>query len=249
MPRSSKSSLLETDSLGLLDGLERRFETPNNQLRLGPAKVTKRLFPPINNQNSLISFGNPHNQNFNNSMPKTPKLTFPRFNGDNPRGRVKRCEQYFEFCPIPEEFKVTYASVHFEDQVEYWYSTYIKPLGKVTWTKFVHDMYARFSNVSRDSVIAEFNQLKQTTSVSEYYNHFEELRAQVVEEFGSMDEGYFIKSFIGGLKPEIRSRVEQFKVMTLTKAIHIARKEEVEIANLFPHAKAHQTSSSNPSLQ
>ncbi|KAK2991803.1 hypothetical protein RJ640_013134 [Escallonia rubra] len=265
MPRSTKSSLLEADSLSSLDGLERRFKTYD--LRFGSLDATLgdlqknysdmklemlSTVTQINSRLEALLKAKPQaklalakNPNHNSSMPKTPKLTFPWFNGDNPRGWVKRCEQYFKFCPIHEEYKVAYASIHFEDQVEYWYSTYIKPLGKVTWTQFVQDLYARFFNIGRDSVIGDFNQLRQTASVNEYYNYFEELRAQLVEEFGSLDEGYFIKSFIGGLKPEIRSHVEQFEVGTLTKAIHISRKEEVAISNLFPQPKIHHTSGQN----
>ncbi|KAK2983977.1 hypothetical protein RJ640_027302 [Escallonia rubra] len=170
---------------------------------------------------------------------KTPKLNFPRFNGENPRGWVRKCDQYFDLCPIHKDFMVAYASVHFDEQVEYWYSTYIKPLGTVRWKQFVEDLYARFSNLSRDSVIGEFNQLKQVASVGEYYNYFEELRAQVVDEFDILDEGYFVKSFVGGLKPEIRSR----EVTTLSKAIHIARKEEIAIHNLFRQPKPSNSSS------
>ncbi|KAK2979172.1 hypothetical protein RJ640_007472 [Escallonia rubra] len=117
---------------------------------------------------------------------------------------------------------------------------------RVFWTKFVNDLYTRFSNVNKDTVIGDFNQLKQVNSVIEYYNQFEELRAQMVEEFGKMDEGYFVKSFIGGLKPEIRSQVEQFEVVGLSKAIHIARKEEVAIANLFLHTKSQTMNIHNP---
>ncbi|KAK2971094.1 hypothetical protein RJ640_027573 [Escallonia rubra] len=145
-----------------------------------------------------------------------------------------------------KDFKVAYASVHFEDQVEYWYATYIKPLGKVNWDRFVKDLYARFSDVSRDSVIGEFNQPKQVATVGEYYNYFEELRAQVMEEFGIMDESYFVKSFIVGLKPKIRSCVEQFEVATLTQAIHIARKEEIYISNLFKQTKRTSAANQHP---
>ncbi|KAK2967465.1 hypothetical protein RJ640_001840 [Escallonia rubra] len=211
MPRSSKTSLIETDSLGPLDGLERRFETYD--LRFGSLDATLGDI-----------------QKNYSDMKLEMLSTVTQINS--------RLEALLK-AKQPAEAGTS------KDQVEYWYSTYIKPLGKVSWNQFVRDFYAQFSNVSRDSVIGEFNQLRQTTTVSDYYNHFEELRAQVVEEFGALNEGYFIKSFIGGLKPEIRSRVEQFEVVTLTKAIHIARKEEVAIANLFPHAKFHQTSSSN----
>ncbi|KAK2991372.1 hypothetical protein RJ640_024045, partial [Escallonia rubra] len=73
------------------------------------------------------------------------------------------------------------------------------------------DMSEKFSNVSRGNVIRDFEQLRQVTTVGEYYNQFEELRAQVVEEFRILDESYFLTSFVGRLRPGIRSLVEQFE--------------------------------------
>ncbi|KAK2980270.1 hypothetical protein RJ640_016948 [Escallonia rubra] len=289
MPRSLKSSQVETNLFSSAEGWEQRLETYD--LRFGSLDATLGdiqknysdlkldLMSTVAQINTKLEaalvtkptgdgggtsrgpqpghpqFGSPsHNQlgrpstqlqttTTGTASMKTPKLNFPRFNGENPRGWVRKCEQYFDFCPIHEDFMVAYASVHFDEQVEYWYSTYIKPLGTVRWKQFVEDLYARFSNLSRDSVIGEFNQLKQVASVGEYYNYFEELRAQVVDEFDILDEGYFVKSFVGGLKPEIRSRVEQFEVTTLSKAIHIARKEEIAIHNLFRQPKPSNSSS------
>ncbi|KAK2986193.1 hypothetical protein RJ640_012451, partial [Escallonia rubra] len=211
MPRSSKTSHIETDSIGPMDGLERKLEMYD--LRLGSLDVTLgdlqknylemkfEMLSTVTQINARLEALMKNKQQveagtskvsspprIENAVHKPPKLSFPRFNGDNPRGWVRKCEQYFEFCPLHEDFKAAYASIHFEDQVEHWYATYIKPLGKVTWDRFVRDLYARFLDVNRDSVIGEFNQLKQVATVGEYYNYFEELRAQVVEEFGIMDE-------------------------------------------------------------
>ncbi|KAK2989360.1 hypothetical protein RJ640_003042 [Escallonia rubra] len=165
--------------------------------------------------------------------PRLPKLSFPRFNGEDPRGWVRKAEQYFELCPIHENYKVPYASVHFDGQAEHWYAAYIKPIETVDWNSFVRDLYARFSVLTGVSVLGEFNKLQQMGTVDEYFNRFEALRAQVVQEFDYLDESYFCMSFIGGLRPEIQSRVEQFEVGNLTKAIHIARREEVAIQNLL----------------
>ncbi|KAK2970567.1 hypothetical protein RJ640_020569 [Escallonia rubra] len=197
-------------------------------------------------KNHRIEYTNTHNfpppecPTENHNLPKFPKLTFPRFEGINPRGWVRKCEQYFEFCPIHEDYKVSYASVHFDAQAECWYAAYIKPLGRVRWGQFVKDLYARFSLSNGISVMGDFNRLVQVGSVDEYFNNFEVMRAQVVQEFDYLDEDYFCMSFIGGLKPEIRSRVEQFGVDTLSKAIYIARREEVAIQNLFRTPKTLQ---------
>ncbi|KAK2984986.1 hypothetical protein RJ640_005754 [Escallonia rubra] len=173
--------------------------------------------------------------------PKLPKLSFPRFNGNDPRGWVRKAEQYFELCPIHEDYKVPYASIHFDAQAEHWYAAYIKPIEHVDWETFVRDLYARFSVLTGVNVLGEFNKLQQLGTVDDYFNRFEALRAQIVQEFDYLDESYFCMSFIGGLRPEIQSRVEQFEVGSLTKAIHIARREEVAIQNLLRGHKALHT--------
>ncbi|KAK2994452.1 hypothetical protein RJ640_000911 [Escallonia rubra] len=144
-------------------------------------------------------------------------------------------------CPIHEDYKVPYASVHFDAQAKHWYAAYIKPVENVDWESFVKDLYARFSVLTGVSVLGEFNKLKQIGTVDDYFNKFEALRAQVVQEFDYLDESYFCMSFIGGLRPEIQSRVEQFKVGSLTKAIYIARREEVAIQKLLKGHKSMHT--------
>ncbi|KAK2979977.1 hypothetical protein RJ640_006785 [Escallonia rubra] len=195
-----------------------------------------------NQQIEFISQQNNNSINSGNQLPKFPKLSIPRFDGVNPRGWVRKCEQYFEFSPIHEDYKVAYASVHFDAQAECWYAAYIKPLGRVSWDRFVQDLYAKFSLTNGVSVMGEFNKLVQMRTVDEYFNQFESMRAQVVQEFDYLDENYFCASFVGGLKPEIKSRVEQFEVDSLSKAIHIARREEIAIHSLFKsHRPSHTT--------
>ncbi|KAK2982807.1 hypothetical protein RJ640_005131 [Escallonia rubra] len=178
--------------------------------------------------------------------PRLPKLSFPRFSGDDPRGWVRKAEQYFDLSPVHEDYKVPYASVHFDAQAEHWYAAYIKPIETVDWDSFVRDLYARFSVLTGVSVLGEFNKLHQMGTVDDYFNRFEALRAQVVQEFDYLDESYFCMSFIGGLRPEIQSRVEQFEVGSLTKAIYIARREEVAIQNLLRSHKSWHTAVTTP---
>ncbi|KAK1383329.1 hypothetical protein POM88_021064 [Heracleum sosnowskyi] len=55
-------------------------------------------------------YGNPPTPSFqNHGFNPTPKLTFPKFGGDDPKGWVIRAEQYFEFVNIDEGRKVKMA--------------------------------------------------------------------------------------------------------------------------------------------
>ncbi|KAK2981878.1 hypothetical protein RJ640_010395 [Escallonia rubra] len=164
-----------------------------------------------------------------NSIPKLPKLDFPRFNGDDSYGWVRKAEKFFEFNPVDEQYKVSFASIHFEGQAEFWFGTYTKAKGRVTWTEFVKDLNARFASLFRESIVGEFHKLRHTSSVEIYYNGFEALRSMLVSEGCKFDEGYYIQSFVGGLRDDIRLEIEKFELYDLSRAIYLARKQEASI--------------------
>ncbi|KAK2970128.1 hypothetical protein RJ640_001605 [Escallonia rubra] len=139
-----------------------------------------------------------------------------------------------------------FASVHFFGQAEFWYGTYSKARGKVSWPNFVRDLYARFSSLFRESIIGEFHKLRQTTTVEHFYNDFETLTSSLVSEGINLEEDYFIQSFISGLKDEIRLEVEKFDVGDLSRAIFLARKQEASLNNAWHHPRT--TARTQPTL-
>ncbi|KAK2975292.1 hypothetical protein RJ640_026800 [Escallonia rubra] len=181
-----------------------------------------------------------------NPNPKWPKLEFPRFCGEDSYGWVRKAEKYFDFNPVDEQYKVGFASVHFFGQAEFWYGTYSKARGKVSWPNFVRNLHARFSSLFRESIIGEFHKLRQTTTVEHFYNDFETLRSILVSEGINLEEDYFIQSFISGLKDEIRLEVEKFDVGDLSRAIFLARKQEDSLNNAWHHPRT--TARTQPTL-
>ncbi|KAK2979579.1 hypothetical protein RJ640_020071 [Escallonia rubra] len=161
-------------------------------------------------------------------------------------GWVQKAEKYFDFNPVDEQYKVSFASVHFDGQAEFWYGTYIKARGRVSWLDFFRDLHARFSSLFRECVIEEFHKLRQITTVEQYYNDFETLRSILVSEGNKFEEGYFIQSFISGLKDEIRLEVEKFDVGDLSRAIFLARKQEASLNNVWHHPRTIARTQSAP---
>ncbi|KAK2992554.1 hypothetical protein RJ640_010436 [Escallonia rubra] len=155
-------------------------------------------------------------------------------------GWVRKAERYFEFNPMDANLKVNFASVHFEGQAEYWFSTYIKPRGKVYWQNFVRDLHARFAKLFKESELGEFHKLRQVGTVEQYYNKFETLRSILVNEGGRFDELYFTQSFVSGLRDEIRLEIENFDLYDLSKAIFLARKQEANLYNSWHTPRAVQ---------
>ncbi|KAK2969314.1 hypothetical protein RJ640_030855 [Escallonia rubra] len=185
-------------------------------------------------KNARVPGGN-HKESYQhttgNPYPKLPRMDFPRFNGEDSYGWVRKAERFFEFNPIDEPIKVNFASIHFDGQAEFWFGTYIKAKGRVTWDVFVRDLNSRFASLFRESIVGEFHKLRHTTTVESYYNEFEALRSILVSEGCMFKEDYYIQSFIGGLKDEIRLEVEKFELYDLSRAIFLARKQEASISN------------------
>ncbi|KAK2988545.1 hypothetical protein RJ640_022496 [Escallonia rubra] len=170
------------------------------------------------------------------------KLAVDQLKEEIPEAR--KAEQFFEFNHVDETSKVNFASIHFEGQVEYWYSAYIKVKKRVLWPEFVKDLHARFAKLFKDNVVREFHKLRQKSSVKAYYNDFETIWSMMVSEGCQIAEEYFTHSFISGLKEEIRLEVEKFETSDLSRAIYLARKHGASLQQSW-HAPR---TASRPSL-
>ncbi|KAK2990954.1 hypothetical protein RJ640_002962, partial [Escallonia rubra] len=59
------------------------------------------------------------------------------------------------------------------------------------------------------------------------------LRSMLVSEGCKFDEGYYIQSFVGGLRDDIRLEIEKFELYDLSRAIYLARKQEASVQNTW----------------
>lgn len=109
-----------------------------------------------------------------------PKLEFPKFNGVDPPSLGVKAEQYFDFVNIEESRKVKFAGMHFEGKACVWFRYYQSGRGVIGWKTFVQDVINRFENPDQQDPQDMFNKLKQTHTVSEYEDSFEELRSQIM---------------------------------------------------------------------
>jgi hypothetical protein len=77
--------------------------------------------------------------------------------------------------------------------------------------------------------VGEFQKLRQTTTVTDYQDRFEEIRPRLLAKNLGLNEEFFLSSFISGLKGEIRHQVRMFKPTDLHSAIELARLQEAAI--------------------
>lgn len=88
-----------------------------------------------------------------------------------------------------------------------------------TWDCFKEDLRERFRGSAFDDKLHELSHIQQTTSVASYLDCFEEL----LNEVSGQSEASLISFFIGGLKPELRCKMNITKPTSLQKAFSLAK--------------------------
>ena len=173
-----------------------------------------------------------------NAFHFNPKVEFPSFDGVNVRNWIKKCVKYLSLCKIPDNQKVDLASMYLHGRAEIWYGSYSLARRNISWEEFVVDVCARFKDEMGYKVVEEFNRLQQWGALDEYVDKFEELRALLLMKNSLLPDEHFLDSFVGGLKPHLKSFVRAFHPKTLTEAMEYARCQEETVQALKMQEKS-----------
>jgi Retroviral aspartyl protease/Ty3 transposon capsid-like protein len=119
---------------------------------------------------------------------------------------------------VPEPYKTHLATIQFSSQASEWYDCYLIDHEPPPWTELVRLVRKRFQRVGVKNGMEELMTLHHTTTVSDFIELFERLRAKLLLENRQFTETDFIDAFTGGLKPEIKSFVKVFRPQTLEDA-------------------------------
>ncbi|KAL4351193.1 hypothetical protein GQ457_06G016870 [Hibiscus cannabinus] len=206
-------------------------EIPPFQHKMGPEMGSSSDRAIFNEQESLprapqlqnTTFGNP-----GNLLPRV-RIELQPFEGDNPRGWLKKCNKYFTLFGIPEENRLDMASMYLMGKVETWFDGYILQKHRVTWAEFQADLCHIFTDKTYTDTVEEFNKLLQKTTVEEYQDRFEELQPYMLLQNPELGEDYFISSFISGLRDDIKHRVKMHEPRTLANASRLAKLTELSL--------------------
>jgi len=145
---------------------------------------------------------------------------------------LRKCEKYFNLYRTVDNQKVEGAALYLNGLAETWYNSLVLDRGVVTWAEFKEELCVRFGEADVADIVEEFNKLSQIGTVDEFLGKFEDLKAQMIIRNPALNEAYFLSSFIGALKEEIKFGVKMFKPVTLRAAIEQARLQEkaIEVA-------------------
>lgn len=124
------------------------------------AQILAQIGQPEPRNEEIKQPPNNHSMNGGNNMQFNPKIEFPTFDGNDPRGWIKKYTCYFTFCHIHDNQEVDLASLHLKRPSKVWFGSYIMGRRGVTWDEFIVDICSRFKDDLNGKVIEDFNRLQ-----------------------------------------------------------------------------------------
>lgn len=119
--------------------LEQQIQMTNHQQQMAEQQAAmalqhQQLMTQILAQlQQLEGIGMPRYDNVvRNSFQFNPKVEFPSFDGNDPKGWIKKCTRYFTLCKISDDQKANLASLHLKGIAETWFSSYVMGRRNVT---------------------------------------------------------------------------------------------------------------------
>ena len=156
------------------------------------------------------------------TIPKTVKLEFPRFRGENPSGWIYQANQFFQLYGTPLNQKSLLASYHMEDEALIWFQDAEEAGLFTSWEAFIKSLHVRFGTTTYDDPTESLTRLRQLGSVVHQKEQFESLSNCVNE----LSEKHKLSCFLSGLKEEIRLPLKMFNPQNLSTAFGLAKIQE-----------------------
>jgi hypothetical protein len=164
-------------------------------------------------------------------------MSFPRFDGENPRIWKDKCLDYFRLFNVNPALWLVSATLHMDGNAALWLKAYRLRHDITTWPMLMAAVMEKFGADDYRRYLKQFLALKQRGSVEEYQLQFESLSYQVSIQNPHYDEQFFVAQFIKGLKTELRGAVEAQVPDTVERAILLARVQEEVLAETKPWEK------------
>uniref|UniRef100_A0A0A8XT76 Retrotransposon gag domain-containing protein n=1 Tax=Arundo donax TaxID=35708 RepID=A0A0A8XT76_ARUDO len=165
------------------------------------------------------AIGSPH-------FSSLPRMDFSSFDGAGPKAWRSRCESYFHIFNIQPELWVSIASLHLSGSAALWWQANNSASVFVSWEEFMGKIGEKFGRMEFQVVLHQFANLKQTGSVLDYTEKFNDLMDTLVAHHQSWEPMYFVTQFLDGLRDEIRIAVVLHRPKDLDTAVSLACMQE-----------------------
>ena len=168
----------------------------------------------------------------------TPKMDFPKFEGDNPKVRQQDCETYFELYHVQDSLRTRYASLNFRGTAALWLRN-VQALRKLDdWGEMCRLVHEKFGKNKYMYYRRKLRALRQTGTVSDYTEKFEMLRNQLLLYNSALDEAFFVDEYLHGLHDDIRTAIHLHCPQDLDTASLLAMMQEEDLAFNKKHSPA-----------
>nr|GEU50102.1 retrotransposable element Tf2 [Tanacetum cinerariifolium] len=159
------------------------------------------------------------NQRQNMQFTRVTKIEVSKFEGDDVKGWMYKCEQFFKVDNVADEQKVPLISIHLFDIALMWHRQFMRLLGSdiVPWLVYRGAIMQRFGN-SFDDPLGELKNCKYENIIEDYQNSFDKLLSRV-----DIREDQAISFYMVGLPTDIELAVRMFKPQTLSVAYSLSK--------------------------
>ncbi|XP_021740124.1 uncharacterized protein LOC110706513 [Chenopodium quinoa] len=141
-------------------------------------KLISDVNSPIKTPVKTLDTSEPGQKNYSQYSSRLTKINFPKFDGDDLKSWLYKCNQFFDLDGISDENKISLAAIHLE--------------GIALWTEYVAGITARFGDIY-DDPMADLKALKQIGTIQKYHDAFDALASRL-----NLSQEYLISCYIGG---------------------------------------------------
>ena len=100
------------------------------------------------------------------------------------------------------------AAAYLNDVANSWFQSWSGWRAEWRWPEFVEEFCAHFGERRLTNMVEQFNKLNQEETMEEYHTQFEELKSILSHAHPTLNEHYFVFSFLRGLNHERRPMVK-----------------------------------------
>jgi len=151
------------------------------------------------------------------------KIDLFKYDGtEDPSGWTLLADQYFLLHQIPPAQRLIYASFHLKGAALQYYK-YLQHAGELNdWVLFIQALEKQFGPIKYEDPEGELSKLRQTSTVAAYQSQFENLAQRI----DGLPDRFLTRTFIHGLKDDIKTNVKSFRPTSLKDAIGLTRLQE-----------------------
>jgi hypothetical protein len=179
-----------------------------------------------NHQGPMIGRQHDERMNMQAANQVLPKMSFPKFAGEDPVVWVDKCLEYFHMYQVPQPLWVSAASIHMEQNAARWWQVQKLRPGMRNWQEFARAVESKFGASAYAKALRKIRSLKQVDTLENYVGEFDQARYMASMLNPLLDEMFFVTQFIYGLKLEIQGVVQMHQPDTVDKAVLLAQMQQ-----------------------